>query len=178
MTWITFMEVYVTEELNRPSPLQRSCKHFCISDILDRFDPFPIYPMEPGPHINTISLYCSLNRIQVSYLADNVLKICKMPRKIRFAPLPENFQFAPPPQKISSFSVLMVYWSRATKYLSLRWNWEILWKFQISSSCMFRINWMYHIIDRNWVNEIFGIKVRTSQAKMENYPLFFNDKQT
>ena len=37
---------------------------------------------------------------------------------------------------------------------------------------------MYHIIDRNWVNEIFGIKVRTSQAKMENYPLFFNDKQT
>ena len=60
MAWITFMEVYVTEELNRPSPLQRSCKHFCISDILDRFDPFPIYPMEPGPHINTISLYCSL----------------------------------------------------------------------------------------------------------------------
>jgi len=43
---------------------------------------------------------------------------------------------------------------------------------------MFTINWMYHIIDRNWVNEIFGIKVRTSQAKMENYPLFFNDKQT
>ena len=60
MTWITFMEVYVTEELNRPSPLQRSCKHFCISDILDQFDPFLIYPMEPGPHINTISLYCSL----------------------------------------------------------------------------------------------------------------------
>ena len=111
------------------------CIHSCIFYILDPFGLFPYLPNGTRTvYIQKVFNIPKNRKSQVLYLTNkNAKKMlnAKIQKKLqKLCPL-KNFiknykNFAP--WKISSISVLMVLWSRATKYLiRLRWNlWEIL----------------------------------------------------